>query len=50
MGGKKRINMAISLGEDQGTHFALKSAAEKQVKRFVRTFSFTKVNKLISVA
>lgn len=36
--GENRINMAISLGEDQGVHFALKSAAEKQMKRFVRTF------------
>lgn len=37
-GGEKRINMAISLGEDQDVHFALKSAAEKQMKRFVRMF------------
>lgn len=38
MGAEKRINMAISLVEDLGVRFAPKSAAEKQIKRFVRVF------------
>lgn len=37
-GGGEGINIAISLGEDQGNHFALKSVAENPMRQFVRTY------------
>lgn len=54
----ERINITISLTEDQGNHFAHKSAAENPLRQFVRTyrvsepFSYisSKVNKLIEMS
>lgn len=48
VGGEQTIHMALSLGEDQGVHLALASAAEKQMKTFVRTFRVSLLLKRIS--